>query len=162
MGIEVLLIHDVRQSHRYCDKPEIRMLLHVPPKLVLSPKVLVQDTTKLIFSDTSRTSTLRMRTFVKLQETKHWILTHASKSTVWLLTRIPKQWYHKTQKLHDIPTNITSYQNTKNGNNGFPCDDVFINPIWCGGGVKNTPPLILLRFPEKNWWEKLPIFFDFS
>ena len=26
----------------------------------------------------------------------------------------------------------------------------FFNPIWCGGGVKNTPPLILLRFPEKN------------
>ena len=31
-----------------------------------------------------------------------------------------------------------------------------------GGGWKTPPPLILLRFPEKNWWEKLPIFFDFS
>ena len=30
-----------------------------------------------------------------------------------------------------------------------------------GGGGKNIPPLIVLQFPEKNYWEKLPIFFTF-
>ena len=100
--------------HRYCDKPQIRMFLHVPLKLVSRTRT----PTKLIFSDTSITSKLRIRMFIVI--------------TSVIRTRNTKTLTYRYQ-LQEVPTKsfvltkIPSYIRTPKNRYVM---DVF-NPIEC-------------------------------